>query len=186
MKKPIVFLMATAIMFISLSVTSLAASGTTSGSTSSIPTSSNSTGTSADTSTAKSAVTSPGNETYKVTSELLNVRSGPSATDAKLGSLTKGETVTGTVSNGWLSFKFNGKDAYCYAKCLAKVVKASSTGKSYTVTATKLHVRSGPGTTYSELGNLSKGDTVTGTVSNGWLSFTYNGKAAYCNATCLK
>lgn len=174
MKKTIAFLLATAMMCCSLTVTSFAASDTTSGSTSSISTSSN------------SSSTSTVNETYQVTASLLYVRSGPAATDTMLGSLPKGETVSGTVSNGWLSFNYEGKAAYCNAKYLAKVAAASATSKSYTVTASKLLVRSGAGSSYSKLGILTKGETVTGTVSNGWLSFTYNGKDAYCYASYLK
>jgi uncharacterized protein YgiM (DUF1202 family) len=55
----------------------------------------------------------------------------------------------------------------------------------YTVTTDNLKVRSGPGTTYSVQGLLDTGARVTGTVSGGWLTFTYGGKTAYCSAEYL-
>jgi len=169
MKKTIAFLLATAMMCCSLTVTSLAASNTTSGSSSGVSTSTNA-----------------AKETYKVTASLLNVRSGPSTEDKNIGSLSKDETVIGTVSNGWLSFTYNGKAAFCSVEYLTQVVAASTASKTYTVTASELYVRSGPDTKNSKLGSLTKGETVTGTVSSGWLSFTYNGQTAYCNASYIK
>ena len=51
----------------------------------------------------------------------------------------------------------------------------------YEITATSVNVRSGPGTSYTILGKVSKGYKVKNyTLTNGtWLKFTYNGKTAY-------
>lgn len=144
----------------------------------------------AETSTETSAAPAAASEDYTVTATQLYVRSGPGTTYDKLGSLVKGKSVSGTVKDGWLSFDYNGKTAYCSAQFLSEVKSAASltTGKSgnYVVTASKLYVRSGPGTTYSELGTLAKGKTVAGTVKDGWISFTFNGKTGYCSSKFLK
>jgi uncharacterized protein YgiM (DUF1202 family) len=54
--------------------------------------------------------------------------------------------------------------------------------KDYMITTDNLKVRSGPGTSYSVLGLLDTGARVTGTVTGGWLKFTYDGRTAYCSA----
>lgn len=72
----------------------------------------------------------------------------------------------------------------------AFAVSSSSTSskksESYTVLKDGVNVRSGPGTSFSRLGSLSKGTKETGTVKDGWLEFTYNGKSAYCMAKYFK
>jgi len=123
---------------------------------------------------------------YTVTASELYVRSGPGASYDKLGSLDKGKTVSGTVKDGWLSFEYNGKAAYCSAQYLSALTAAAAVGDSWVVTASKLYIRSGPGTSYPELGSLPKGKTLSGSVKDGWVSFTYDGKNAYCSAQYLK
>ncbi len=50
----------------------------------------------------------------------------------------------------------------------------------YTVKPNALNVRSGPGTGYSILGVLRKGDAIVGEgLANGWMKITYNGVTAY-------
>lgn len=127
--------------------------------------------------------------TYTIITDNLKVRSGPDTTNSILGVLDTGSRETGTVTDGWLKFTYNGKTAYCSAEYLAvstapEGVPDSSTSKSY-VTADNLLARSGPGTTYASLGTLTKGTKVTGTVADGWLKFTYNDKTAYCSASYL-
>ena len=63
---------------------------------------------------------------------------------------------------------------------------STATGTEFTVTTDNLKVRNGPGTTYDILGQLSMGTPLTGTVTDGWLKFTYNNKTAYCMASYLK
>lgn len=127
--------------------------------------------------------------TYTVITDGLKARSGPATTDSVLGILDKGARVTGIVSDGWLEFTYDGKTAYCSAQFLEvstapEGVPDSSTSKTYK-TADNVQVRSGPGTTYTSLGKLDKGTKVTGTVTNGWLEFTFNDKTAYCSASYL-
>lgn len=55
----------------------------------------------------------------------------------------------------------------------------------YRVTCRTLNVRSGPETSYSKAGTLSRGAVVEGEVEDGWLRFDYNGQTAYCSAEYL-
>lgn len=137
--------------------------------------------------------------TYKVNTDGLNVRSGPSTSERILGRLSKGAKVTGTVKNGWLKFTYNGKTAYCKADYLdfsdsseappspspSLGVPDSDTPATYVVGADDVNIRSGPSTSDTILGRLSKGTILTGTVKDGWLKFTYNDQNAYCKADYL-
>ena len=126
---------------------------------------------------------------YSVITDGLKVRSGPGTEYAVQGVLDTGARVTGTISDGWLKFTYAGETAYCSAEYIEvstapEGVPDSSESKTYKTTD-NLQARSGPGTTYSTLGTLEKGTAVTGTVSGGWLKFTYNDKTAYCSAAYL-
>lgn len=56
---------------------------------------------------------------YVVTASALNVRTGPSTSYKKLGTLPNGHRIdNGTFVNGWLKFNYNGKDGYCSGKYL--------------------------------------------------------------------
>jgi uncharacterized protein YgiM (DUF1202 family) len=133
--------------------------------------------------------------TYKVTTEGLNIRATPTTTGTVLGKLAKGSIVSGTVTNGWLEFKYNNETGYCSAQYLTEAVTTSGggtggvpdsgTAASYIVVTDGLNVRTGPSTTDKLLGQLPKGATVTGTVKDGWLKFTFNGVTAYCKATYI-
>lgn len=65
---------------------------------------------------------------------------------------------------------------------------SSTEGKEtyYVVTASSLNYRSGPGTSYRKLGTLKKGfEIYKGTVTKGWLKFSYNSKTCYCSTKYL-
>jgi uncharacterized protein YgiM (DUF1202 family) len=147
--------------------------------------------------TAVGAPDSSQTTSYYVTSDELNARSGPDTSATSLGKLTKGQKVTGTITNGWLKFTYSNATAYCSAAYLSttapsatspsaspspspSIVPDSNTEATYTVTIEGLNVRSSPDTSSTSLGRLPKGQKVTGTVSGGWLKFTYSNQTAYC------
>jgi len=72
----------------------------------------------------------------------------------------------------------NGAESYTAAQVLAaSTVQAT----------TNVNVRSGPGTGYTKLGVLAKGDTVEKTgVSGSWTQVVYNGRTAYVSSQYLK
>ena len=113
-------------------------------------------------------------KTVEVTATGLNVRKGPSTNHAKIGLLGQGKVVQVTgESNGWYRISYNGQDGWISAQ-FTKSASGGSTSNSvnqkYTVTATSLNVRSGPGTSNSRIGSLSNGAVVTAvSESKGWL-----------------
>ncbi|WP_195237327.1 SH3 domain-containing protein [Romboutsia sp. 1001285H_161024_C4] len=134
-------------------------------------------------------------ETKVVNYEFLNVRSGPSTSHSKIGTLKKGDKV-GVISesNGWSKIKYNGKVAYVSSTYLSKENTTpevpSNPGESIKETKVVnyefLNVRSGPSTSHSKIGTLKKGDKV-GVISesNGWSKIKYNGNVAYVSSSYL-
>ncbi|NLT14459.1 MAG: hypothetical protein GXY05_08955 [Clostridiales bacterium] len=127
---------------------------------------------------------------YTVTTDNLKVRSGPGIEYSILGELDTGSRITGIITDGWIKYTYDGKEAYSSAEYIElstapEGVPDSSESRTYTTTDNLL-ARSGPGTTHGSLGTLEKGAEVKGTVLGGWLKFTYNDKTAYCSAAYLK
>ncbi len=112
----------------------------------------------------------------------LNVRSKPSTSGDKLGTLKYGARVEilqtsggwGRTSKGWIHMDY--------------IYKDGTTGKNTdngTVTGSELHIRSGPGTEYASLGHYDEGDrvkileqftygkTTWGCTNKGWISLSY-------------
>ena len=117
------------------------------------------------------------------TSAGVNVRSKPSATSSKIGSLAKGSSVRATaLSNGWYTIVYNGKIGYISAQYASKTKPATTyTATTTTVyTTVTLNVRSQPSTTASKLGVLADGTAVSVKSStNGWYMISYGGKNGY-------
>ena len=144
----------------------------------------------AEESTTKKQETSTGTK-YKVTATVLNVRSGPGTSNARVATLNNGDVITitetkdgwGKYSGGWVSMEY-----------LVKVAEESTTKKQETNTGTKykvnysyLNVRSGPGTSNALVSKLNQGDIITitettkdgwGKFSGGWVSMQYLVKVA--------
>ena len=127
--------------------------------------------------------------TYTVTASSLNVRSTPSTSGAKVGTLPSGAKVTVSSANGsWAAVSYNGISGYCsmdYLKQEAAQTTAppqttapaettttaapsdanfsESYAGTYSVTASSLNIRSAPST-----------------------SVSYNGISGYCSMDYLK
>lgn len=151
-------------------------------------------------------------KTYEVTCPYLFVRTGPSTNYSKLGGITLGTKITGSMTdNNWVEFTYNGKTGYSCGDYLkeaskdAKVetplaketkntevimehpVKDETVSTKYKVT-TGLNVRTGPGTTYPKVGLLSTNTVINpiSKTSNNWYKITYNGKEAYVSGDYVK
>lgn len=140
------------------------------------------------------------NGTVNITSGVLNVRSGPGSSYSRIGSLAKGKTfsVTGKAQDSsgtwWYTFSYSGKTGYVTSQYVKTTSTASSTTTvtdttgTVNITSGVLYVRSGPGTSYSKLGSLTKGKTftVTGKAQDSsgkwWYAFSYNGKTGYVHS----
>ncbi|MBK7939508.1 MAG: S8 family serine peptidase [Lewinellaceae bacterium] len=106
----------------------------------------------------------------KVISKFLNVRSGPSTANAKVGQLNQGDIVN--LLEKTSGFWRIGQGQYVsaeYIQVLA-VNGAPVTSRKGKVTSTFLNVRTGPSTANAKVGELKKGAVVTifETSSNGW------------------
>lgn len=144
-----------------------------------------------------------------INADILNVRNGASTNSSILGSLRKGDKVSGELKNGWLKISYNGKTGFISADFLSdtevkkpepapvkevekkevkeevKEEKAQAVYYTGWVNTPSLRVRSGASTSTNTIGNVSKGDKVEGQLANGWLQISYNGQTGYINASYL-
>ncbi|RHW42583.1 hypothetical protein D1B31_03030 [Neobacillus notoginsengisoli] len=65
---------------------------------------------------------------------------------------------------------------------------AEAASQSYTVTASSLNVRTGPGTNFARIGGLPRGSSVQviQKMKNGWYKISYKGKTAYVSGQYVK
>lgn len=120
---------------------------------------------------------------YLVTCDTLNVRSGAGTQYGKLGTLSRGTKLTGQMENGWLKFSYEGQTAYCCGDYLQKV---TGTPDGLTVICRTLNVRSGPGTSYSKIGTLSRGTFVDVLETlEGWYKIAFGDGEGYVSALYL-
>ena len=140
-----------------------------------------------------SGSTSTTKKTGTVTTDVLNVRSGAGTSYSKIGTLKKGATVTILqTSNGWHKIELSGVKIGWVSSDYIKITTSSNSGSTSggssssgfnsnneetgKVTTDVLNVRSGAGTSYSKIGTLKKGATVTILqTSNGWHKIELSG-----------
>ena len=136
----------------------------------------------------------PSGVNYRVTTSLLNIRSGPGTSFSVIGSLKNGDIVEGLGTNpdgSWTRIRrTDGLTGWCASQYLTKVETSPPTtgGDWYRVTATTLYVRSGAGTSFGVVGSLQMNDVVVSTSVTadgswvqiqradgltGWCSFKY-------------
>ena len=116
----------------------------------------------------------------------LNVRSQASANSAVVATLSKGSYVTLIAKSGaWWKVEYDkGQYGYCHIDYITAVSGVPATIKTQ---SGSLNVRSGPGTSYSKTGSLTKGETVIAfSTVNGWSHILYHGtKTGYVSAQYL-
>lgn len=131
----------------------------------------------------------------EVTTNGLNVRNGRGTSYSVVGKLNKGDKVELLDKvNGWYKIKYNGsKSGYVSATYIKEINNSNNNGNTNTntsstikgkVTANRLNVRSGAGTTYSKIGSISKGMEVEilDTVGS-WYKIKYSGsKVGYVSS----
>lgn len=129
--------------------------------------------------------------------DTVNVRTGPGASYSVLGYFSRGDqvTITGTVSNGWTQVRLpGGMLGYVNSSYLSNYYPSGSgypvvtpNGTVFKVTTAALNIRSGPGTNYSVIGVLKKGDQVTRIGQSGkWFKVsTSNGAEAWVSSKYL-
>ena len=122
---------------------------------------------------------------YVQATAAVNVRSGPGTNYTILGKLSAGDKFEKLgVSGTWTKINYNGKAAYVSTKYVKAV---SETTATYMQATANVNVRSGPGTSYSKLGQLYKGTIVPKLGTSGsWTKIVYDSKTAYVSTKYLK
>ena len=130
-----------------------------------------------------------------ITGSGLNIRQGPGTGYDVVGSYNKGDKVTileqftyggttwGCTNKGWISMQYVNNGGSNNAS--SNNNNTNATGKTGTITASGLNIRSGAGKAYAVVGSLNYGDKVTileqetigdevwGKISTGWISMQY-------------
>ena len=118
----------------------------------------------------------------------LNVRSSPSASGTVVTSLKNSSWLTvKRESGGWYRVEYaDGKYGWCSADYIRRY--DSTYEMTVAVSAGRLNVRSGAGTSYGIIDRIEKGDSVVILYGNDrWSRILYSGnKIGYASSVCLK
>jgi uncharacterized protein YgiM (DUF1202 family) len=152
-------------------------------------------------------VSAPTTGTYRVTANVLNVRSGSNTSHSIIGKMYRGHEVAVIgKENGWYKVNHNGQTGYVSAEYMQKVGEGSSSTSvekpsppppppptssgslgTYIVTASTLNVRQGPNTSYQKVGALYNQQKVTVLgETNGWYKIEYKGQTGYISSSFAK
>ncbi|MCC3866874.1 SH3 domain-containing protein [Terrisporobacter mayombei] len=120
----------------------------------------------------------------------LNVRKGPDATYAKVGSLKKNAKVTivAKTDNNWFKIKFNNGYGYISSQYITIANNKPDPNETpYSETGTvndSLNIRKGPNTTYAKVGSLKKNAKVTivAKTDNNWFKIKFNNGYGYVSS----
>ncbi|MDL2416798.1 SH3 domain-containing protein [Bacillus tropicus] len=133
----------------------------------------------------------------KVTADVLRVRTAPNTSSSVSGRVYEGQTLNVIgQENGWVKINHNGQIGYVSGEFVSGV--SSNAGSSnnntnnnnqesvkpasgnYTVNVSSLRVRTGPSTSHTTVGSVTKGQVVqvVGEVQD-WFKINYAGQTAY-------
>lgn len=139
-------------------------------------------GSSSSSSSGSSSSSSSTCSVYRVTNESLNVRKGAGTSYGNVTTLHKGAAfkVVGSSGNWFKIQTFSGVSGW--------VSKNYATaGADATITASKLNMRSGAGTSYGVVRTLSYGTTVkVNSITGNWAHITVDGRSGHVSAKYLK
>lgn len=130
-------------------------------------------------------------KTY-VTTANLNIRSGPSTSNAIVVTVKQGTqlTATGEPANGWLKVSYQGKTGYVNTQYVKESTGSSETdpASSVYVATANLNVRTTSSTSGAVIATLKAGTQidVTAKEANGWLKITYQGKVGYVSGQYVR
>ncbi|EOP15309.1 SH3 domain-containing protein [Bacillus cereus] len=125
------------------------------------------------------------NSSYKVTADVLHVRTGSSTSHDIISRVYNGQSLNVIgEENGWFKINLNGKTGYVSGEFVSKNGEKTnnnvSTGGKNKVTADVLRVRTAPNTSSAISGRVYEGQTlnVIG-QENGWVKIKHNGQVGY-------
>ncbi|ATW25533.1 N-acetylmuramoyl-L-alanine amidase [Candidatus Formimonas warabiya] len=123
-------------------------------------------------------------QTVSVDTSLLNIRSGPGTTFAKVGQATAGQQFTVLEEKeGWLKIQLSDSSTGWLIKDYVKPALLSSNPESpkdpalgeLVINGTQVNVRSGPGTTFSKITSFPQGTKVTAIdLKNDWYQISWS------------
>jgi N-acetylmuramoyl-L-alanine amidase len=116
-------------------------------------------------------------DTGVIKGSVVNIRSGPGTNHEIVGTIYEGTQVTISQKQGdWYKISVGNTSGWV----ASSLITAQSSAK-VTVTGTTVNLRSGPGTNYGVVGQVSKGDTLTLINTEGdWYKVkTSDGKVSY-------
>ena len=119
-----------------------------------------------------------------VTGNEVNIRTGPGTEYESRGRVNSGTILVSTGKSGdWYQVEYNGGTGYIiqdYVQQAAAPAPAQPAGGTLAVNGEDVNVRSGPGTGYEALGQVSRGVTLTVTgKSDNWYQVEYKGGTGY-------
>lgn len=120
----------------------------------------------------------------KITASALNVRTGPSTGNSKVGVIHSGELYvkTGKASGEWREIFFDENTRWIYAGSYTDKVEVPCG----VVTASQLNVRSGPSTYYRKVGTAEKNSHwVVVDTSGSWAKIWYESEARWVHGSYL-
>ena len=133
----------------------------------------------------------------EVSTDGLNIRTGPSTSYKSIGKLSKGTKVKViSESSGWSKINYNNKTVYVSSGHLKAVststldINEEDKTEEYkeikVVNTDRLNVRKGPSTSYESIGKIEKEtDVEVISESNGWSKINYNKTTAYVSTRYL-
>ncbi|MEG1408821.1 MAG: SH3 domain-containing protein [Terrisporobacter sp.] len=131
----------------------------------------------------------------KVNTSSLNVRSGPSTSSKKLGSLSRGTKVQIIQKSGiWYKISYKNSYGWCSGDYLVSDNSSSNNNnnnntqekKYMKVNTSSLKVRSSPSTSSKKLGSLSRGTKVQVIEKSGiWYKISYKNSYGWCSGDYL-
>ncbi len=118
-----------------------------------------------------------------VTATSLNIRNGPGTNYTRIGSIPKGGVIEVTEYGAtWSKIKYGGISGYVATQYFTLTTSGTSTTTASTaiVLASSLNIRSGPGTSYTKIGSVAYGASVTIiSFDSSWTRIKYNGITGY-------
>lgn len=123
----------------------------------------------------------PMDVTAHVTCDVLNVRETPSTEKPRIGQLKRGAEINvSAVCDEWLKIDFEGREAYVFA------MYTDYEAPEFTVTASSLNIRKGPGTDTDKIGSLPQGSVVRALAEkDGWVKILSGKKIGYVSRDYL-
>lgn len=119
----------------------------------------------------------------EVTASALNVRTGPSTGNSRIGMIYRGQSYPHIASSGsWIKIQLGDRQGWAHSDYL----RDNNARPVNYVTASALNVRSGAGSRYRAVGTISRGTPVSVAGSSGsWRQISFNGRTAYVYGTYL-